>query len=85
VYDVDPKSAVLQVPGPAGRHHAFRVTRTIEDDCEVFREQPQINSRSRAANEPSRLAVATIVNGQEPVAEPGQLEATTLLKRASEE
>ena len=46
VYDVDPKSAVLQVPGPDGRHHAFSVTRTIEDDCEVFREQPQISPRT---------------------------------------
>ena len=46
VYDVDPKGPVLQVPGPDGRHHAFRATRTIEDDCEVFREQPQISLRT---------------------------------------
>jgi hypothetical protein len=45
VYDVDPKSAVLQIPGPDGRHHAFVPTGTIEDGCKVFREQPQINRR----------------------------------------
>jgi hypothetical protein len=46
VYDVDPKSTVLQVPGPDGRHHAFTATHAIEDDRVVFREQPQISPRT---------------------------------------
>jgi hypothetical protein len=46
VYDVDPKSPVLQIPGPDGRHHAFVPTHTVEDGCEVFQEQPQISRRT---------------------------------------
>jgi hypothetical protein len=46
VYDVDPKSTVLQIPGPDGRHHAFVAISIIEDDCEVFREQPQSGQRT---------------------------------------
>jgi hypothetical protein len=47
VYDVDPKSPVLQVPGPDGRHHAFVATSTIEDGRQVFRERPQISHERR--------------------------------------
>jgi hypothetical protein len=46
VYDVDPKSAVIQIPGPDNRHHAFVPTTNIEDGCDVFREQPQISRRT---------------------------------------
>jgi hypothetical protein len=36
VYDVGPKSAVVQVPGPDRRHDAFRATGTIEDTARPF-------------------------------------------------